>query len=361
MIGKTYILFHVPLVTDGTCGTPGTDGTCGTPGTDGTRGTNGTKNVLWLIYILLIYCLGQPQITIAQIKPVFTVVPLGVLGGINESNLSAYMLAPKGSNNYICLDAGTIHHGIEKAVAKRAFRIPAEQVLKQYIKGYFISHAHLDHVSGLIINSPEDSIKNIYGLPATLETIKTHYFTWQSWANFTNGGEKPQLKKYTYKPLEPGDETPVENTELTVQVFPLSHSNLTSTAFLVKSQNSYILYLGDTGPDEIEKSQNLQHLWQAVAPLVKTGQLRAIMIEVSFPNQQPDKSLFGHLTPKWLIKEMQVLEGFNGAGSLKGLNIIVTHLKPPQSSIAQIKAELKTGNVLGLKLTYPEQGKKLEF
>src|ERR1700744_2109653 len=86
----------------------------------------------------------------------FRIVPLGVKGGIDESNLSAYMLAPAGSNNYVCLDAGTLHFGIEKAVANKIYNVPAEQVLKKYIKGYLISHSHFDHLAGLIINSPDD-------------------------------------------------------------------------------------------------------------------------------------------------------------------------------------------------------------
>lgn len=312
-----------------------------------------------LIFLYIIV----PFLALAQSKnnPAFRLVPLGVWGGIDESNLSAYMLAPAGSNNYICLDAGTIHYGIQKAVANKAFTVPADKVLKQYIKGYFISHAHLDHIAGLIINSPEDSTKNIYGLQSTIETIKTHYFTWESWANFADQGETPALKKYHYKVLPPATETPIENTELQVQAFPLSHSNLTSTAFLVKSNNDYALYLGDTGADTIEKSNNLQNLWQAVAPLIKSKSLKAILIEVSFPNEQPDKTLFGHLTPRLLMTEMDKLASFTGTNELKGLNILVTHLKPPVSSITKIKAQLKTGNKLQLNLIYPEQGKALDL
>ncbi|WP_183557063.1 MBL fold metallo-hydrolase [Mucilaginibacter sp. SP1R1] len=315
------------------------------------------KASLIIIYILL------PFLALAQTKnnQTFRLVPLGVFGGIDESNLSAYMLAASGSNNYICLDAGTLHYGIQKAVANKAFTIPADQVLKQYIKGYFISHAHLDHIAGLIINSPEDSSKNIYGLQSTIETIKTHYFTWQSWANFADQGEAPALKKYHYQVLTPGTETAVDNTELKVQAFPLSHSNLTSTAFLVQSNGSYILYLGDTGPDAIEKSNNMQNLWQAVAPLIKAKKLKAILIEVSFPNEQPDKTLFGHLTPHWLMTEMEKLAALTSLEELRGLNIVITHLKPPAGNIIKIKTQLKATNKLQLNLIYPEQGKVINF
>src|ERR1700759_3957000 len=112
--------------------------------------------VVTLIFVL--YTIGVS----AQTKPAFKVVPLGVYGGSDESNLSAYMLAPVGSDAYVCLDAGTLHAGIEKAVANKIFTVPADTVLKRYIKGYFISHAHLDHLAGMIINSPDDAPKKIY-------------------------------------------------------------------------------------------------------------------------------------------------------------------------------------------------------
>jgi cAMP phosphodiesterase len=312
---------------------------------------------------LIFMCVLMPFWALAQLNQnaAFKLVPLGVLGGIDESNLSAYMLATAGSNNFICLDAGTLHYGIEKAVANKTFKVTGDKVLRQYIKGYFISHAHLDHISGLIINSPEDSTKNIYGLQSTLETIKTHYFTWASWANFADQGETPALKKYHYQVLTPGTQAPVENTELKVQAFSLAHSNLTSTAFLVQSNNSYVLYLGDTGPDAVEKSNNLQNLWQYIAPLIKDHLLKAILIEVSFPNEQPDKTLFGHLTPHWLMAEMDKLAALTGRAQLKDLNIVVTHLKPPATSITKIKAQLAEANKLQLNLIYPTQGKALNL
>jgi 3',5'-cyclic-nucleotide phosphodiesterase len=308
--------------------------------------------------ISLFLLLLIPHLLFAQS---FHIVPLGVKGGIDESNLSAYMVAAKSTNDYICLDAGTLHFGIEKAVNNKVFNIPAEQVLRRYIKGYFISHAHLDHIAGLIINSPDDTAKTIYALASTIETIKRDYFTWESWANFTDDGEAPVLKKYHYQPLVPDSVVSIKNTEMTVQAFPLSHSNLTSTAFLVKSNDAYILYLGDTGPDEIEKSQNLHKLWQAIAPLVKSKKLKAIMIETSFPNEQPDKTLFGHLTPNWLMKEMDDLASLTGKDALNGFNLVVTHVKPPEASIEKIKAQLVAGNPLYLNLIFPEQGKTIDL
>lgn len=259
------------------------------------------------------------------------------------------------------MDAGTLHYGIAQAVKNKVFTIPAEDVLKQYIKGYFISHSHLDHISGLLINSPDDSEKGIYAFADCINTIKTHYFTWTSWANFANEGETPQLKKYTYHILTPVAETAVANTSMKVTAYPLSHSNLTSTAFLIKSNNSYLLYLGDTGADEIEKSHNLQEMWQAITPLIKSKQLKGIMIEVSFPDEQPDKTLFGHLTPKWLMAEMDELSKLTGPDALKNFNLVITHVKPPQASIVKIKEQIKAHNNLILNIIFPVQGKELDL
>ena len=228
----------------------------------------------------------------------FQVVPLGVKGGIDEKNLSAYLLAPVNTNDYISLDAGTINAGIEKAIENKVFKVSTSEVLRKYIKGYFISHAHLDHVSGLIINSPADSAKTVYATDKCMKMMENHYFNDQTWANFGDIGPGTPLKKYHFQTLNIGEETPITNTTMTVKAFPLSHVNpFESTAFLIKNGDAYALYLGDTGPDAVEKSNNLKDLWTAIAPLVKNKQLKGIFIEVSFPNEQPDKFLFGQVTP----------------------------------------------------------------
>jgi 3',5'-cyclic-nucleotide phosphodiesterase len=309
----------------------------------------------WMILLLLCSMAGRAQTT-------FTVVPLGVKGGLDESNLSAYLVAAAGTQEYICLDAGTLYSGIRKAVDNGSLPAPAEAILRTAIKAYFISHPHLDHVAGLILNSPDDSTKPIYGLASCLKVLEHNYFTWESWANFGDAGEKPQLGKYHYTTMEPGTEMKVEHTMLSVKAFSLSHgAPYESTAFLVRSGDNYLLYLGDTGADPLEHTDKLHRLWQAVAPLVKTGRLKAIFIEVSFPNSQPEKSLFGHLTPQLLMEEIKDLGGLCGEGMLKGFPIVITHRKPSGNQEERIRQELLAGNPLQVRLFFPEQGRKLQF
>ena len=310
------------------------------------------NKLLCLLWTLLPSCLYS--------QSAFTVIPLGVKGGLDESNLSSYMVAPAGNNDYVCLDAGTVYTGIQRAVDTGIFHLPVNKVLRQYIKGYLISHPHLDHVAGLIINSPDDTAKSIYGMPYTIKVLEEKYFTWAGWANFGDVGDAPVLKKYHYATLETGKEIPLTGTTMTVTAYPLSHGEpYQSTAFLVRNGDAYLLYLGDTGADTIEHAGRLGALWQVAGPLIKTGKLKAIFIETSFPNSQPEKTLFGHLTPHLLMGELNRLAGVAGTKALNDFPIVITHRKPSGDQESIIKQELEADNPLHVKLIFPGQGSRL--
>ena len=215
----------------------------------------------------------------------------------------------------------------------------------------------------MIINSPDDSVKNIYALPFVVDILKEKYFSWKSWANFADAGETPLLKKYHYEVLDTVDEKAIANTSMSVKTFVLSHVNpYQSSAFLVRHNENHVLYLGDTGADTIEHSQRLRQLWQAIAPLVDDKKLKGIFIEVSYPDEQPDKQLFGHLTPRLLMQEMKVLSGFcKNVNALEGLPVIITHIKPTGNNESKIKTQLAGNNPFKLKLIYPQQGKKISL
>jgi 3',5'-cyclic-nucleotide phosphodiesterase len=292
----------------------------------------------------------------------FKIIPLGVKGGLDESNLSAYLVAARGSDQFICLDAGTIYKGLELAAAKKLFKSNNPSTIQQeQINGYFISHAHLDHTAGLIMNSPNDNAKNLFGLASVLDVFKKNYFTWSAWANFGNEGEAPILKKYTYQTLVPTKEIAIDNTGLFVTPFLLSHVKpYESSAFLVRNQNSFLLYLGDTGADKVEQSEQLDALWKTVAPLVMNKQLKGIFIEVSFDNSIPEKALFGHLTPNLLMEEMGKLNQLSN-GQLNNTPLYVTHIKPCDGCEIKIKSEIQKANQIGLNIFYPSQASLIEL
>ena len=324
-----------------------------------------------LIYGALVALLAAPAVA----GEGFDVVALGARGGIQDGNLSAFMIAPYGDGRAVTCDAGALVNGLRVADERGVFDavvLPADSpysrvghVLTQQIKGYLISHAHLDHIAGLIVASPDDSAKPIYGLASVNERIDRTYFNWDAWPNFGDRGKAPQLGKYAYRDLVPGERMELSGTGMTVTAFPLSHGGTESTAFLIESGEDALLCFGDTGPDEVERSTRIGDIWTAVLARVRQGQLKAIVIEVSYTNAQPDNQLFGHLTPAWLLKSLGALEEKAGAASLDGLPVVVSHIKyslkqgpPPREEILK---ELEADNDLGVRFIVPEQGEHWHF
>jgi 3',5'-cyclic-nucleotide phosphodiesterase len=305
----------------------------------------------------------------------FDVVVLGARGGIQDGNLSAFMIAPAGDPRAVTCDAGALVNGLRVADEKGVFDdvvVPEGSpydrigyVLTEQIKGYLISHAHLDHVAGLIVSSPDDTAKPIYALPSVNQRIERTYFNWDAWPNFGDRGRPPLLGKYAYRDLVPGERAALSDTGMSVTAFPLSHGGTESTAFLIETGEDALLCFGDTGPDEVEGSAAIGKIWTAVADRVRAGRLKAIVVEVSYTNAQPDKQLFGHLTPAWLIKSLRSLEERAGDGSLENFPVVISHIKYSLSSGPKpqetILVELKAGNDLGVRFIVPEQGDSWRF
>ena len=335
--------------------------------------------LIGLIWLLILFG-GQTQAnnTISKAgkqNPAFELVVLGEKGGIQDGNLSAYLLRAINEQHYISLDAGTLVNGINIAQQHNAFadltliQDPkwniTGNILRQHIKGYLISHGHLDHVAGLLISSPEDSAKPIYALPSVNQTLIDTYFNWKAWANFTNKGLPPRLNKYQLVDLIPKQSQTITDTSLKVTAFSLSHP-LESTAFVIEKDQDLFVYLGDTGPDQVEKQGKLKALWQYLAQQLKDKHLRALVIEVSFTNQQPDNLLFGHLTPKWFIQELtQFHTLIDDKSKIKDLQVIISHIKYTMKNgpdpREQIKQQLDQANILGYKFVFATQGQRLHL
>jgi 3',5'-cyclic-nucleotide phosphodiesterase len=304
----------------------------------------------------------------------FDIVTLGALGGIQDGNLSAYLIHPHSDDNAATCDAGTLVNGLRVADEKGAFdaiKVPAGSaqsrvgyVLTEKIKGYLVSHGHLDHVAGLIVASPDDSKKPIYALPSVGTELVETYFNWKAWPNFTDRGKAPQLKKFTLEDLKPGAAVPIKDTKMSVTAFPLSHGGVESTAFLLESDGDAVLCFGDTGPDSVEKTTRMKDIWSAVADKAKQRRLKAIVIEVSYASDRPDNLLFGHLTPKYLLTSLRELDQQAGGNALKDLPVVISHIKysltneQPQKKILE---ELQANNDLGVRFVIPQQGDRWHF
>lgn len=67
----------------------------------------------------------------------FDLIPLGIYGGEQEDNLSAYLMGAPKDSTFLSLDAGTINTGIRKAIQLKSLNGPEETVLKKPNKRIF--------------------------------------------------------------------------------------------------------------------------------------------------------------------------------------------------------------------------------
>jgi len=302
--------------------------------------------------------------------PVFELIVLGDSGGGRDGNLSAFLFRDLRDNKYVGLDAGTLLNGIEESQQQNAFTglkidkkqnlTPSINILRNHIAGYFISHGHLDHIAGLLVVSPDDNAKSIYGLPSVNKAIISSYFNWQAWPNFSNRGKSPSLNKYQMVDLPLTTKVEIANTSLNVSTFSLSHP-VESTAIVIENDKNIMVYFGDTGPDELEKEGKIKKVWQYLAEQLKSKNLRGIVIEASFPDNHPDKYLYGHLTPKWLTKELTNLYSLlDEPEILKNTKVIVSHVKSSTlkgvDASAVVHSQLQQHNKLGLNFIMAKQG-----
>jgi cAMP phosphodiesterase len=65
-------------------------------------------------------------------------------------------------------------------------------IFRELLHSILITHPHLDHISGIAINTPAleygREAKHIYGLPATIDAIKNHIFNDSIWPNLSDEG-----------------------------------------------------------------------------------------------------------------------------------------------------------------------------
>ncbi len=302
-------------------------------------------------------------------KEAFQIIVMGCCGGPRETNISGYLLSPLEENQWIALDAGSLLSGIEAAIEKGNLNhlpfssekyIPAGEMLIDQIRAYLISHAHIDHIAGMVLNSQNDSSKVILGIDPTIDNLRDHVFNGRVWPNYGNEGVEPRIGRYNYVRLPFHDSVAIPKTSMTVEAYLLSHPHgYPSTAFLVEYKKKYILYFGDTSPDSLEVEKHLARIWRRIAPLIQERTLHGILLECSYPHADADQTIYGHLDTRLMLREFHHLSSIANA-PLTGLNVIVTHrkesLKKGFNALQRIEQELTRDNNLGINFLFPTQG-----
>jgi 3',5'-cyclic-nucleotide phosphodiesterase len=296
-------------------------------------------------------------------------IPLGCTGGPIESNLSGYLLIDREKEEGILLDAGSCFHGLEVAYNKESLSYyklndpnlnPVSFFFLHYIKAYLISHAHLDHILGLVIASPIDTKKPILALSDTIKYLKKHIFNGKIWIDATN--------KYEFIKLKIGRKTEIPHSRMNVEAYLLNHSQtISSAAFLIECRDDYVLYFGDTSSDILEKKKPNAIIWQRIAPLIPQNKLKALFLECSYSELKDNKELYGHLNPTLFFEELTILSKLANH-SLEGVKIIVTHRKDnlkkgdEKEEIArELSEKLLQSPHLKCELIFPKQGDNYFF
>ncbi|KAL4809173.1 cAMP phosphodiesterases class-II-domain-containing protein [Aspergillus unguis] len=323
-------------------------------------------------------------------KPAVQVIVLGPSGGPREDRVTSFLVRSLATNwapnSVVAVDAGTlisaIIHALDECqntngtVTSGSFaglELPcqssaanAAHIFNNIIGKVLVTHAHLDHVSGLAINTPNlekrSRPKPVAALPSVVDALKTHLFNDLIWPNLTdeNGG----VGLITFERLHEGgnptmDEEEDENSYaqackgLVTKCFSISHgrcrsqtseeshqsgpaswvptsaprssptswTTVESSAFFLRDQKTMteILIFGDVEPDKISLMGRNVRVWKEAARKFAHGDLRAIFIECSYVDATKDTKLFGHLCPRHLADELMQLADLVIKAKMAGL------------------------------------------
>ncbi|KAJ3196138.1 hypothetical protein HK101_009971 [Irineochytrium annulatum] len=332
----------------------------------------------------------------------FELLVLGSSGGPVEGKVSGYLMkvptAGQEAPDLLVLDPGTLLSGIPRL--QRAGFLPQTMtpisILRELVKGYLVTHPHLDHTASLLINSQSDLFgtkKPIIALQSTIDGLASSSFNNVAWPDLVNIGDLYEYRAFneTWNATTPSGAAQqtvnltLNNNALTIRAWPVSHgASMISTCFLLSradASSSSIILCGDMGPDSVETHGPLnRRVWTDIAPLIASRSLKAMMIECSYASNRSDASLFGHLTPRHVAAELAVLEGLVAAANagdatqayaakgrpLDGLAVIITHIKDDavvtsgevQVARETVKTELEVltrGLGVRIVLAYPGQ------
>jgi 3',5'-cyclic-nucleotide phosphodiesterase len=218
------------------------------------------------------------------------------------------------------IDAGALTSGLELDAQAR-------------LQACVVSHAHLDHVRDLAtladnrcqLGAPPLVVAATRG---TIDDLRKHFFNNVLWPDFSQipsmGGGGSTIE-YLELPVE----QPVLVAGKTVRAVPVDHT-IEAACFIVEGPDGALAYSGDTGPT--------QRMWEVLNELPS---LRALMIEVSFPNrEQWLATVSGHHTPATMAADLAKYR------APRDLPTLLYHIKP----VFQAEVERECAALPGLNL-----------
>ena len=207
---------------------------------------------------------------------------LGCSGGIGAGSRTSAMLV----DDDVLIDAGT---GIGDLALADLYPI----------RHVFLTHSHLDHIAGLpmlVDANFEEHFEvpvTVYARAETLDAIRAHLFNDVIWPDFSviPSGERAILR---YVTLDPGQCVSIGlRTFRAIDV----HHSVPSLGFTVQNAAGAFAISGDTKTNET--------LWPV---LNACDELRVLVIEVSFPNEQRELAdAAGHYCPETMCRDLERL------------------------------------------------------
>lgn len=234
-------------------------------------------------------------------------------GETPKHRTSAFVL-----DDRLAMDAGSLTSGLDLKAQMR-------------LEACVISHAHLDHIRDLATIADNrcqaDAEPLLVGATKpTIDALKKHFFNNVIWPDFS---VIPNKEQPAIKFVEMELEKPVTLAGYRVRAVEVSHT-IDTAGFILEGPRGAIAYSGDTGPTD--------RLWEL---LNQTENLRALLLEVSFPDrEQRLATVSGHHTPQTLIEDLKKLD------SPKDVPTLLYHIKPVfQREVERQCAKLKGVNL----------------
>ncbi len=232
-------------------------------------------------------------------------------------------------DDFLLLDAGTIAPSLDTNAQCRITHI-------------FITHAHLDHIKGIpflvdnLVSIGRHCHIQLLSGKKVLADLRKNIFNNRIWPDFTTI-PSPQQPVMAYADLAEGK--PVEVGKYRIQAVKVQHSVPAFGYLIEEPSRGTLVYTGDTGPTEA--------IWHRM----KKHRVKALIIEVSFPNDMEELAIAtGHLTPALLDLEIRKMATIPE-------KIYISHLK----AFYKEKIQEELARLSGVDLELLEEGKRFQI